>query len=764
MRMILKTLFIILVLVNICAADIIYLNSGEEYDGRLLSIENGIIEFELFSGELLDLNKDDVNKIQIEETPETASIKDLNDTLIFNLWKRSRDEEIESDIPYINLYEEVEYTINPVDFTWYKRTRKVQKILNDVGIGISNKVFYFLSNDENVKLNFARVIDEEGMVEYIRESAIKDEAINYDIPEYDNLHRKKIALRGTGIGSVIDYEIVHYYPRISLTSPFFVHEYFRENEPLKKKVVKVRLPSGWEFKYSVRNWEYDSPYFYIDTAKVTVYIDDIDYSDNLKPDQPIRTVKVKRDGIEKRNRKSSEGLIEYDIYNLVVVNQDRIEDEPFIPPKLYFCPSVIGGFDGGKGFGEYYKSILDSIIYTNDIKDLLNVILKNKADTLLEIYNYVIKEIKFKDVNIPDYSYTPKSLSQIFKNKSGNYLGKPFFLYGLYKYLDIPVELVFIQSRNTPVDMVYRNPLIGPSGDQVTSIDGRIGWFYLTLRQFSEVILRIRTEESIIYLAPFEDRIPFGVIPQEYQQVGGLRINEYGREPILIPGSPVEEEGEKRTLKAILDIEGNLRINETLELSGTDAIQFRRYKDLNDEEIYNFVEEMVHEIHPNAIVENFAFPILDDLKIPVYFNFNYRIDNYALKAGDDYMLLDLPGVNYSAYEVGREGKSYQFFIKKFGQYKKSVQIVLPAGYEVYYKPDAIEYRSDLADYRAKIDVRRNPYIDEVSNERGELNIVIFEDTFELKRRQGTAEDYQKYRDCITKKAGLTGKSIVLIRE
>ncbi len=388
-------------LLTSCFSDIIYLNEGEEISGTLKEIKKEIVYFETDEKRYLKWDIEQIERIELEETEESWREKDF---ILDSLIKFAPDTLKYPDVPYVTLLEEVIYRIeNPKSeirnpkYRWTVTRRVIQKVLREKGKYIANRQFPYLTSDETLKIDFARAVGRNGEIIPLKERSIKDESIWARYPDYENLHRKKIALQGVERGGIIDIKTTK-----ESTLPFLIDENFGDFEPIEKKVVKLIVPKEME---------------------ISVHKGKGIKTDNLQP----RT----------ENR----------IYIWTMENPDSIgiEKETDMPPLEDIVPRLVVGIkDSWENIGnKFYAMIEDSLNYSEDIREKLEQLISPR-----DIYNFVAKEIKFIDITPGGYSYSPKRLDKISQNRQGSRLDKAFLLYGILKYKGFKPSIVLVRPRD----------------------------------------------------------------------------------------------------------------------------------------------------------------------------------------------------------------------------------------------------------------------------------------------------------------------------
>ncbi len=690
-------LILLLAPVLLCG-DIIYLNKGEEYEGRLIKIEKNNIWFNI-QGKIKKWTSDEVQRIEFEELHSAQKIEELGDSLIDSLLKYKVDDY--QDIQYLTLYEKVTYCINP-DSSWKRTSRIIQKLLKPGGRWIASKEFYYLSKSEQLKITSAKVIHPDGKINWLREAATKDESIYSKFPVYENQHRIRMALPEIPIGGICDVCVEQTLPKISIEHPLLIEECFRDWEPIEFKTVEIICPTKMEF---------------------TIF----------KSDE-IHAQMLLQNGTK--------------IYKLWKTKAQKIEKENWLPPLSDLSPRVVAGLkEQWEVMGDnYYKLMETRLKYSDELINKLNKLQAGMSSTptavgvAQKIYNFVATEIKpIPITKFDEYSWLPLPIDSVFKNKFGSLPDRTLLLYGMLKKAGINAQLILLSPNE--------------NGKRITEI--------ATIGQLPSIIVKIEQGDSTYWLCPVDECTAFGELIPEYQGRIGLILKPTGSELIDIPlNEPNKERTEKR-IWAKLFSNGELEVKQIVKLYGNFAIGFRKNKALKQEELRKQFEATVSKIHPSAELIEFKVSDLANLSDTVSYQLNYRIKNYALKSGDKFLTFNLPGILYTAEEVGKPERAnpMDFGIKEAEI--NQIEIEIPKGYKIYYLPPLYEQESKIATYGANFTKKMPNFIQKMFKKPA---YIIFSDKYSRKLNKADAEDYYDYKKCIETKAKLAKEWIVLYHE
>ena len=682
---------------KILLADIIYLNKGEEYIGKLVQIKKDSIYFEMegdkHARSLQKWSQDDVQRIEFEELHHAQWVKELKDPLLDSLFKFGVGASDYPDAAWVTLYEKVIYHINP-DSSWTKTTRRIQKVLRPRGRWIASQSFSYLSKSEKLGLKFARVIEPSGKLNWLREAAKKDESMWARFPEYENEHRIRFALPDIPPGGISDVCVEQNFPKFSTQHPLLIEEYFRTWEPIEYKSVEILVPI--ETRYNVSLQIFKSP-------------------------------EIKIDSSVESGRK---------IYHFWSMKSKAIKEEPYLPPLKDIAPRLVVGIqDSWESIGEKYYKLIES----ESVGVIYELSLQNKIKELKsahKIYNFVATEIKSVPITCLDqYSWIPTSPDVVFKNKSGSLPDRVFLLYAMLKEVGFDTYLIMTSPHN--------------NGKRVQGIP--------TLAQFPCFIVEIKENGKSRWLCPTDDRTAYGELSPEYYGRLGFRLGHKSKF-VYIPVFEPEEECESKKMHYKLSSDGTLEVRETTELSGNFAQEFRQNKALKCEELKKYFEGFVSKIHPNAKLMGFEVSNLADLSEPVKYGLNYKIPDYALKSGDKFLVFNLPGIDYTAAEVGKKERENPLDFKQKVMHTSQIEIEIPENYGVYYLPPEYKHQSELVSYEARFSKEIPNFFQKLF---GKIPKLLFNDVYLRKFPKIECENYPDYKSCIETRAKLAKELVVL---
>lgn len=673
-------------------ADIVYMKDGNEYKGNLvkITVESVIFKIEE-SGKTETFNMANVMKIELTKKREGSDInnlKDLKDDLLLSLIKESPLPQDYPNANYVTLYEEVNIVINP-NLSCTETKRVVCKVLNESGINIADNVIYYLADNESVEIDFAKTMDVDGNIFHISDNAIEDGSVyGAGFPEYDKLHKVKFSLPEVKVGTIIDFKLTKKRKKIDVFAPLLIEENFRGEEPLLKKVVSAVIPKNLNLNTEL-----------------------------FRGDKILFSEKEDKDAKK---------------FIWTIVDSPKINPEPDMPVFEDIAPRLVAGIQDtwGNIGQECYRSLKKKFIPGKELEKKVKELIKSQKtaeDKAKALYDYVAAEIKYVNVPSPNYSYEPNELNDIFKNKFGNGLDKTYLLYGMLKSAGLNPYFLWICPQSA-----------GELSKKVPSMG-----------QFSIPLVVLNSKGKFQYLNPSFDTVPFNNLMGVYQKVYGLLIKAESQVELI--ETPLYDEN-KEFISNKLDVNllpnGEINVQKEINLSGDYEIQFRTFKDLTPEEQNQEMQKQVSSIYPNAQLINFKISNLKDINERIKINITYKIPDYALKAGEELLVFQLPEINYDASMVGKQKREFPLQWPSKMLEANEISINIPDGYKISYLPREYLF-NDLSSvkYYAKLTS---------GNKK-----ILFKDEYRRNTINLSVGQYTAFKKCIEAKAAFSKEWIVL---
>lgn len=332
-----------------------------------------------------------------------------------------------------------------------------------------------------------------------------------------------------------------------------------------------------------------------------------------------------------------------------------------------------------------------------------------KADTtqlakMRSLARSVQKDVRYVAIQLGIGGWQPHPATDVFTHKYGDCKDKATLLSAMLQ--EIGVESFYV-SINTE-----RNA--------VTPETPAIRWF-------NHVILAVRLPDGVndpslravldhpklgklLFFDPTDEWTPFGYLRGELQANYGLLVTGDSGELIKLPQLPPELNGVVRTAKLVLSPTGTLSGDFTEQRNGDYGTQQRAsLKSVSkDADRIKFLESLISHSLPTFQITKASLLNLNQTDLPFGYQYSLVAQNYAKTAGN--LLLVRPrvvGVNSSDILETKDARKYP--VEFDGPWKNSdtIEIAIPAGYEVDDLPPPVNADYGFASYHSKTEASGN---------------------------------------------------------
>ena len=673
--------------------DVLYTKKGEEYVGRLIEISENRVVFQHGIEGRMEFDLSDVQRVELGKSrtgDAWRTVGDIKDETLLNALAIAPPDSAYPHSGYLTLYQEATYRLHE-DGSVRITKRKIQKVFKERGKRVANNALYYMSDNSNAQIDFGRTVTAEGDVIPISDAAIQDGSVFSQYPDYQNLNKKHSALKKVKEGSVIDYQTTMVVERTDFLHPFLVDVSFGDREPILRKTLKVIVPKGVECAYQMRRFGTDEPSSVEETG---------------------------------------DGSLQY---TWTLEHTPEMIAENFMPetedlwPRVAFAPKAQWADLSRKYAGILEEHLKGSPSLKEKAAEIVKGV-KNKTEAARALYTYMVKQIRTIPVPYNLYSLIPKDIVQTYQKKYGNNLDKSLLFLGLLREAGITANLCLIVPQSE-----------GALMEEVPS-----------LGHFSDCLVRIAVEDTLLYAGVLDETIAFGALDADYQNVRGLIIDQAHPELVTTPLLDAEGEAKRRSVEVVISADGTFIVRDHTRYTGQSAAQVRTLKVMRADELKKIFQEAVGRIHPNAELLSYQVSDLDDLSAPVEITTEYRIRDYALQAGKSLMVFQLPDLEYSAYEVGKATRIHPLDWSHRTLETNQYTLALPEGFDVYHLPGDVHYNTPLITYQARFEQKNGD--------------IRFTDASTRKAVFAPAGDYLLYKKGIEAKAKLAKEWVVLERK
>ncbi len=354
--------------------DVLYLMDGSEFTGELTKIDDSKITMETPDGEMT-FAKDSVRAIDLgtwRPGDDWDTKSDIDDQILLDaLEATDMRSGIRTKYPtagFITVYVKKSIEIDK-DLSAKETIRKIVYITNERGKNEANNSFNYYEDVEDVTVDFARAVGRDRKVSTIRDNAIEDGSPYNYLAEYQRLRRKKFAMTGAEIGSIIDYQVTR------------------------------TVDSYNDFLYP--DWSMD---FY-DTEPILHAEFEIKYHSDLEP-------VVTEIEMPEKMEKDKDG--DYRIMRWTVKDIEPYVEETMLPHLDKVLPNVKVSLPQEMAFvsANFHKKYMEAYDDEAQVKSIISEKI-GANPTIEDIYNYVSENYSTNGIGLWSYYPYPKPLAQL---------------------------------------------------------------------------------------------------------------------------------------------------------------------------------------------------------------------------------------------------------------------------------------------------------------------------------------------------------------
>lgn len=549
---------------------------------------------------------------------------------------------------------------------------------------IERRVYKILRPDGRRYGTVRADFDSETKINFIHGWCIPAQGKDYEVKDKDametalfgvqdgelmsDLKTKVLAIPASEPGNIVGYEIeqeVHPYVIQDIWS-------FQQVEvPVREAHYTLQLPAGWEYKAVWLNHPEAAP-------------------------------------------STSSGQWQW-----VVNDVKAIKPESAMPPREGVAAQMIvslipPGGAGNKGFESWADMGRWQVGLTQgrrsaspEVKQKVADLTKGDGTPLAQMRSlarYVQKDVRYVAIQLGIGGWQPHPAADVFTHKYGDCKDKATLLSTMLQ--EIGVASFYVSINTTRNAVTLETPAV---------------------RWFNHVILAIRLPEGVkdpslravldhsklgrlLFFDPTDEWTPFGSLRGELQANYGLLVTADGGELIELPQLPAELNGVVRTAKLTLTASGTLSGDFVEQRNGDYGTQQRAsLKSVSkDADRIKFLESLISHSLPTFQITKASLVNLNQTDQPFGYQYSLVAQNYAKTAGD--LLLIRPrvvGVNSSDLLETKEPRKYP--VEFDGPWKNSdtIEIAIPAGYEVDDLPPPVNADYSFASYHSKTEASGN---------------------------------------------------------
>jgi hypothetical protein len=565
------------------------------------------------------------------------------------------------------LYSEENVTVQSVDRI-RKQIRVAYKILRPGGRELGNLAIPYRMDSKVLSMR-AWSIPASGKDFEVRDKDAADIAIPA-VPGSElitDVRAKFVRIPAADVGNVIGWEYeIEDRPMVLQDSWYFQKEY-----PSREEHYSLTLPAGWEYKVSWLN--------HAEAAATP--------SGNNS-------------------------------WQWVVSAVPGIRPELEMPPYRGIEGQMIVSFLAPGG-GRTFKNWRDLGVWYNDLtrgrRDASNDIAQKSAALtsssklaavkMQAVADFMQRDIRYVGIELGIGGFQPHAATDVFAHRYGDCKDKATLMSALLKSAGIDSYYVLINTER---------------GSVTPEMPPHVGGF-------DHVILAVKLPEDVhdaslvatmqhpklgklLFFDPTDELTPFGMLRGALQANYGLLVSEDGGELTELPQLSGATTGIRRSAKLKLSPNGTLS-GDFVEIRVGDSAARERYKlktVTKDADRIKPVETMLASSLPTYHITHASVSNLDRIDLPFEWDYSVVADNYAQSTGGLLIVrLRVVGNESSGLLETKEARRYPVVFDGPRRDSDSVEITLPAGFEVEDLPDAVSVDYGFASYHSKAEVSGN---------------------------------------------------------
>jgi hypothetical protein len=318
---------------------------------------------------------------------------------------------------------------------------------------------------------------------------------------------------------------------------------------------------------------------------------------------------------------------------------------------------------------------------------------------------FVQADIRYVAIELGIGGWQPHLAPEIFTHRYGDCKDKATLMSSMLH--EIGIESFFVSINTT-------------RGGAAPDRPAMVGWFnheILAVRlpvDMNDPALVAVVEHPkfgrLLIFDPTDEWTPFGQLRGELQSNYGLLVTPDGGELIKLPQLPASMNGVVRTAKLALNSNGTLSGDIVEERNGDYGTQQRAaLKSVTkDPDRIKFIETLISHSISTFQITKASVANLNQMDQPFGYQYSLVAQNYAKTAGN--LLLVRPrilGSNSSDLLEKKEPRVYPVEFDGPAKNTDTIEITLPAGYEVDDLPPPVNADYSFASYHSKSEVNGN---------------------------------------------------------
>jgi len=360
----------------------------------------------------------------------------------------------------------------------------------------------------------------------------------------------------------------------------------------------------------------------------------------------------------------------------------------FIATEKFMLGEYEGSYASWEDFGRFiYNLNKDRDVLPDEVKQKVHELingLKDRREIINKLYEYMQQNTRYISVQLGIGGWQPFDAKYVGTKKYGDCKALSNFMYALLK--------------EAGIKSVYTLTGRGPEQD----------YFFTDFpsAQFNHAILFVPLGKDTTWLECTSQTLPAGYVGYDNCNRYALAVDENGGTLVRTPFYGMKENTQIRNIKAVLNENGTLDINALSSYSGIQQDEIHRYvNELSNEKIKEHLQKELD--FSTYDVNRFEYKELKSKLPTISESLSVTVSNYATITGR--RLFILPNVmTRSSRKLGQDS-ARKFDIQIKYEYKDvdSVEIEIPAGFEIESFPQPVKLSSKFGNYVNSVQLKDN---------------------------------------------------------
>jgi tetratricopeptide (TPR) repeat protein/transglutaminase-like putative cysteine protease len=507
------------------------------------------------------------------------------------------------------------------DGTGTKETSAKVKIISDAGVkAFAVLSFTYTSANEVVEIDYVRVRKPDGTVVKTPDYNVQDmpAEVTRTAPLYSDIHEKHVAVKGLGVGDVLEYSMRHRIVKPEVPGQFWAEYTFSKDAIAKDVRLEISFPAGKSVKI---------------------------VSPEFKPEI---------------SEEAGRRIYRWKHSNLIVKQQDPNEIPRRIPPNPDVQVTTFSSWEEvGKWYGDLQKPSLEVTPAIQAKAAELTKGLNTDEEKIHAIYNFVALKYHYIGLDFGIGRYQPHAADDVLDNGYGDCKDKHTLLATLLKAVGIEVWPVLIHAQRK-LDPDVPSPAQFNHVITVVPLGGSFVWLDTTpeVAPYGLLLLALRDKQAL--MIPSNKTVALVTTPAN---------------------APFAQE-QKFTTEGKLANNGTFKGHIVQAYRGdTEVLMRLAFRQVAESKWNELVQQISYRLNFGGDVSDVKTTSLEDLDKPFEISYNYERKNYG-GWEDRQIVAPLPPMGFEVPGGAPEKKLVEpMSLGAVGKTIYHARVELPSGYE-----------------------------------------------------------------------------------